>query len=144
MFIFVFSTLHKCRNVKIDESVDGVLGTQTQDGRLDSADESTELWRHRKTKVKNNNKMSNFFRFPEQNTFCRSTLKTSTAGYIRGNPTLTAGPKRGPRFETFSRPFVSIVTTTTTSLRFNFLQQMSFARILKKFLQTDKADKILE
>ena len=85
-----------------------------------------------------------FLRFPEQNTFCRSTLKTSTAGYIRGNPTLTAGPKRGPRFETFSRPFVSIVTTTTTSLRFNFLQQMSFARILKKFLQTDKADKILE
>ena len=29
-----------------DKSVDGVLGTQTQGGRMDGPDESTELWRH--------------------------------------------------------------------------------------------------
>ena len=28
-----------------DKSVDGVLGTQTQDGRMVGADKSTELWR---------------------------------------------------------------------------------------------------
>ena len=28
------------------KSVDGVLGTQTWDGRMEGADESTELWRH--------------------------------------------------------------------------------------------------
>ena len=31
---------------KIDESIDGVLGTQTQGGRMEGADKSTELWRH--------------------------------------------------------------------------------------------------
>ena len=30
------------------KSVDGVLGTRTQCGRMEGADESTELWRHPK------------------------------------------------------------------------------------------------
>ena len=29
-----------------DKSIDGVLGTQTQGGRMVGANESTELWRH--------------------------------------------------------------------------------------------------
>ena len=29
-----------------DKSVDGVLGSQTQGGRMEGADGSTELWRH--------------------------------------------------------------------------------------------------
>ena len=43
LFIFVFSTPH---NLIIDESIDGVLGTRTQGGRMEDADESMELWRH--------------------------------------------------------------------------------------------------
>ena len=31
---------------KDDKSIDGVLGSQTWGGRMDGADESTELWRH--------------------------------------------------------------------------------------------------
>ena len=42
-FIFVFSTLH---NYKFYKSLDGVLGTRTQGGRMEEADESTVLWRH--------------------------------------------------------------------------------------------------
>ena len=30
-----------------DESIDGALGTQTQGGRIEGKDESTELWRHK-------------------------------------------------------------------------------------------------
>ena len=30
----------------IDKSIDGVLGTRTRGGRMEGADESTELWRH--------------------------------------------------------------------------------------------------
>ena len=30
----------------MEKNVDGVLGTRTQGGRMDSVDESTELWRH--------------------------------------------------------------------------------------------------
>ena len=31
--------------------MDGVLGTQTWDGKMEGADESTELWRHRSFKL---------------------------------------------------------------------------------------------
>ena len=30
----------------IDKSIDGVLGSRTQVGRMEGTDESTELWRH--------------------------------------------------------------------------------------------------
>lgn len=43
LLIFVFSALN---NSKIDESIDGVLGTRTQGRRTEDADEYTELWRH--------------------------------------------------------------------------------------------------
>ena len=42
-FIFVFP---HCTIQKIDESVDGVLGTQTQSSRMEGTDESTEQWQH--------------------------------------------------------------------------------------------------
>ena len=32
--------------IQIEKSVDGVLGTQTQGGRIDGADKSTELWQN--------------------------------------------------------------------------------------------------
>ena len=31
---------------KLKKSIDGVLGTRTRGGRMEGADESTELWRH--------------------------------------------------------------------------------------------------
>ena len=33
-----------------DKSIDGVLGSRTQGGMMEGADESTELWRHPKKK----------------------------------------------------------------------------------------------
>ena len=36
---------------KIDESVDGVLGTWTRDSRMEGADEFIELWRHPKIAI---------------------------------------------------------------------------------------------
>ena len=44
LFIFVFSTWHSS-NIN-GKSIDGVLGTRTQGGRMEGTDESTELWRH--------------------------------------------------------------------------------------------------
>ena len=47
-----FRSFHNARtkystNLTInDKSIDGVLGSQTQGGRMEGADESTEQWRH--------------------------------------------------------------------------------------------------
>ena len=43
LFIFVIFSTNLTINYK---SVDGVLGTQAQGGRMVGADKSTELWRH--------------------------------------------------------------------------------------------------
>ena len=48
LFIFVLSSQHNdimVQNLTI-KSIDGLLGTRTQGGRMLGADESTELWRH--------------------------------------------------------------------------------------------------
>ena len=55
LFIFILSSRHKDKyttNLTInDKSIDGVLGNQTWGGRMESRDESTELWWHPKRKV---------------------------------------------------------------------------------------------
>ena len=44
LFILFFS---QCTNLTInDNSIDGLLGSRTWGGRMEGADESTELWRH--------------------------------------------------------------------------------------------------
>ena len=43
--LFVYFRLFKFK-YKLIKSVDGVLGSQTWDGRIKGADKSTELWRH--------------------------------------------------------------------------------------------------
>ena len=47
-FWFIFVLFHNTRtNFTInDKSIDGVLGSRTQGGMMEGADESTELWRH--------------------------------------------------------------------------------------------------
>ena len=46
-FLCLFSSfLNDTIQIEIDKSVDGVLGTQTQGGRMEGKDKSTELWRH--------------------------------------------------------------------------------------------------
>ena len=45
LFIFVFSTCHNSIFL-FDKSVDGLLRIRTQGGRMEGADESTELRRH--------------------------------------------------------------------------------------------------
>ena len=42
----LFSSFPRYTIQKIDDSVDGVLGTQTRGGRIEVADEFTELWWH--------------------------------------------------------------------------------------------------
>ena len=47
LFFYLFSSFkHITIKIKIDKSVDGVLGIWTQGGRMEGADESTELRRH--------------------------------------------------------------------------------------------------
>ena len=43
LFLFIFVLFTKTIN---DKSIDGVLGTRTQGGRMVGADKSTEVWRH--------------------------------------------------------------------------------------------------
>ena len=43
-----FLTSHDTNLTINDKSVDGVLGSRTLGGRMEGADESTEVWRHRK------------------------------------------------------------------------------------------------
>ena len=43
-----FLTSHGTNLTINDKSVDGVLGSRTLGGRMEGADESTEVWRHRK------------------------------------------------------------------------------------------------
>ena len=46
LFTFQFEwQIYNLNNIKW-KSVDGVLGTQTRDGKMEGADVSTELWRH--------------------------------------------------------------------------------------------------
>ena len=45
-FCLFWSFLHGSIQIYIDKSVDVFLGTQTQGGRMEGTDESTELWRH--------------------------------------------------------------------------------------------------
>ena len=51
-FLFIFVVFSHCMdknstNLTINEkSVDGMLGSQTRGGKMEVADESTELWRH--------------------------------------------------------------------------------------------------
>ena len=53
-FLFIFVLFSHCKekystNLTVnDKSVDGGLGSRTWGGRMESADESTELWRHPK------------------------------------------------------------------------------------------------
>ena len=42
-----------------DKSVDGVLGSRVQGGRMEGADESTELWWHPKVSFKFGNRFKN-------------------------------------------------------------------------------------
>ena len=42
----LFSSFPHDKSKLIDKIVDGVLGTQTRGGRMEGADNSTELWRH--------------------------------------------------------------------------------------------------
>ena len=51
LFLFIFRSFHTtniAQKTIDDKSVDGVLGTQTQGGRMVGTDKSTELWRHPK------------------------------------------------------------------------------------------------
>ena len=45
LFLFIFVFLHDTNQIYIDKSIDGVLGTRTQGGRMEGVDESTEQWR---------------------------------------------------------------------------------------------------
>ena len=45
-FIFVLFTLQFKWQIQIEKSIDNVLGTWTRGGKMEGADESTELWRH--------------------------------------------------------------------------------------------------
>ena len=49
LFLF-FSQDKYSTNTIYDKSIDGVLGTQTQGGRMVGADDSTDLWRHPKVR----------------------------------------------------------------------------------------------
>ena len=48
----LFSFFSQCKDkystkfIINDKSIDGVLGSQTRDGMMEGADESTELWQH--------------------------------------------------------------------------------------------------
>ena len=45
--LFLFSSFpDDTSQILIGKCKDGVLGTQTRGGRMEGADESTELWRH--------------------------------------------------------------------------------------------------
>ena len=45
--LFAFFSYDKySTNTKNEKSIDGVVGTQTQGGRMVGAEKSTELWRH--------------------------------------------------------------------------------------------------
>ena len=44
--LFRLSSFFQMTQLYIDKSVDGMLGTRTWGGRIEGADESTELWRH--------------------------------------------------------------------------------------------------
>ena len=46
-FSVYFRLFYKMTNqIQSDKSIDGVLVTQIQSGRMEGIDESTELWRH--------------------------------------------------------------------------------------------------
>ena len=46
LFCLLSSFVHDLNQIQIDKSIDGVLGSRTQDGRMEGADKFTELWRH--------------------------------------------------------------------------------------------------
>ena len=54
-----FSTWHK--SIQIDKSIDGLLGTWIHGGRMEGADESTELWRQLCTLLDQQKENINYF-----------------------------------------------------------------------------------
>ena len=61
--LFLFFSIDKHYTNTINEkSIDGVLGTRTQGGRMVGEDKSTELWRHPKSRIFGLHKLKKIFK----------------------------------------------------------------------------------